>query len=217
MQRRTGRPHKVKRTAMIAIAAVAALAGLTAAPAAQAGPLVASAEGCPSAPLEQPFLPWLDPADYVLVPNGGFENGASKWSLAGSGVVAGNEPYYVHGADESKSLSIPSGASATSATMCVGLNEPTLRLFVRSGSPSLLSKLGVEVLYEDALGNVRSASIGSVSALSSTSWTPHVPMTIAANLLPLIGDKTPVKFRFTAQGSADWQIDDVYVDPYRKG
>ena len=213
MQRRTGRPRKGTRIATLAIAAVSALTALLAAPAAQAGPLVQSADGCSPAPLEQPFLRWLDPADYFLVPNGGFENGASRWSLDRAGGVAGNEPYYVHGAGESKSLSIHSGAAATSATMCVGLSEPTLRLFVRSSSPSLLSKLEVEVLYEDALGTVRSAPIGTVSALSSTSWTPHLPMAIGANLLPLIGDKTPVRFRFTAQGSADWQIDDVYVDP----
>lgn len=208
---RTG--PRSKRTARLAVAVVAGLTALAAAPAAQAGPLVASAEGCPTAPLEQPFLPWLDPADYVLVPNGTFERGGSQWSLDGADVVSGNEPYYVHGAGETKSLSITSGDSATSSTMCVGLNEPTLRMFVRSGSPSLLSRLRVEVLFEDAAGNVQSAQIGSIPALTSTSWTPFVPMVIGVNLLALIGDKTPVQFRVTAQGSADWHVDDVYVDP----
>jgi hypothetical protein len=186
---------------------------LTAAPSAQAGLLVESAGDCATAPLEQPFQPWLDPATYVLTGNGGFEQGASGWSLNGASVVQGNEPYYVHGAGESKSLSISSGDSATSDTMCVGLEEPTLRLFMKSSSASLLSKLKVEVLYEDAFGNARSAPIGLVPALTSTSWTPHLPMPVVANLLALVGDKTPVKFRFTAQGSANWQIDDVYVDP----
>ena len=214
MRRRTEvRPDKGKRTAILGVTLVAALTALMAAPAAQAGPLVASAGDCAVAPLEQPFLPWVDPATYVQVSNGGFEQGASGWSLAGASVVAGNEPYYVHGADEKKSLSVPSGASATSDTMCVGLEEPTLRLFVRSSTPSLLSKLKVEVLYEDAFGNVRSAPIGLVPALTSTSWNPHPPMVIGVNLLPLLDGKTPVKFRVTAQGSADWQIDDVYVDP----
>lgn len=213
MQRRTRRAQEGKYTAALGITLVAFLVALTAVPAAQAGPLVASADGCEPAPLEQPFTPWLDPATYVLTSDGGFENGASGWSLAGASVVEGNEPYYVHGAGESKSLSIPSGASATSDTMCVGLEEPTLRLFMRSSSASLLSKLKVEVLFEDATGAVRSLPIGAPSAPLSTSWTPHVPMVIGANLLPLIGDKTPVKFRFTAQGSANWLIDDVYVDP----
>jgi hypothetical protein len=207
MQRRS------KRTASLVVTLVAGLTALAAAPAAQAGPLVASADGCAAPGLEQPFTRWLDPNDYFLAPNGGFENGASHWSLDGASVVGGNESYYVHGAGDSKSLSLPSGASATSDTACVGLNEPTMRLFVKSSSASLLSKLKVEVLYEDASGTVRSAPIGSVPALGATSWTPHLPMAIAVNLLALVGDQTPVEFRFTAQGSASWQIDDVYVDP----
>ena len=213
MPRRTGTHHRSSLKSALTIAVLAAVGALAAAPAAQAGPLVASAEGCAAPSLEQPFTPWLDTSNYFLAPNGGFENGASHWSLDGAAVVNGNEPYYVHGAGESRSLSIPAGAAAISDTSCVGLNEPTVRLFVKSSTASLLSALKVEALYEDAYGNVRSLEIGSISALTSTSWTPHVPMVIGANLLPLVGDKTPVRFRFSAQGSASWQIDDVYVDP----
>jgi hypothetical protein len=37
-----------------------------------------------------------------------------------------------------------------------------------------------------------------------------------ANLLPLLpGAKTPVRFKFTPLGRAEFQIDDVYVDPWR--
>ncbi len=213
MRRRTG---SRKRSAIVALALPAALIALIAAPAAQAGPLVASAEDCSTGPLEQPFRPWLDPADYVLVPGGTFEDARKGWSLDGAGVVQGNEPYYVHAAGATKSLAIGPGDSATSATMCVGLEEPTLRLFVRSRAASLLSELRVEVIFEDADGGVHAAPIGHVPALSSTSWTPHVPMAIGVNLLPLIDGKTPVRFRFTARGSAGWQIDDVYVDPRRQ-
>jgi hypothetical protein len=39
-------------------------------------------------------------------------------------------------------------------------------------------------------------------------------MPIVVNLLPLLpGDHTAVAFRFSTAGN--WQIDDVYVDPYR--
>lgn len=208
-----GSPRKSHRPRSLAIALVAALTALVGAPVAQAGPLVESAEGCPTSALEQPFLPWLDPSEYVLLGGGTFEAKPDDWALAGASVVSGNEPYNVHGTGETKSLSIGSGGSATSATMCVGLWEPTLRLFVRSGAASALSKLKVEVLFEDALGNVQAAPIGAVPAVGSTSWNPYQPMAIGVNLLPLIGDKTPVRFRFTAQGSAGWQLDDVYVDP----
>lgn len=213
MPRRTGTHRTNPLKSALTIAAIAALSALAAAPGAQAGPLVESAEGCAAPSLEQPFTPWLDTSNYFLAPNGGFEQGASRWSLDGAAVVNGNEPYYVHGAGESRSLSIPAGAAATSDTSCVGLNEPTVRLFVKSGTASLLSRLKVEALYEDAFGNGRSLTIGSIPALSATSWTPHAPMVIGANLLALVGDKTPVRFRFSAHGSAGWQIDDVYVDP----
>ena len=39
---------------------------------------------------------------------------------------------------------------------------------------------------------------------------------MVGNLLPLLpGDMTPVEFRFTPLLGGDWQIDDVYVDPFR--
>jgi hypothetical protein len=42
-------------------------------------------------------------------------------------------------------------------------------------------------------------------------------MPIGVNLLPLLpGNYTAVAFRFRASGG-DWQIDDVYVDPYCRG
>ena len=51
--------------------------------------------------------------------------------------------------------------------------------------------------------------------LGGSSWHPTVPMPLIANILPLShSDKTPVRFRF-APLLGSWQIDDVYVDPYR--
>ena len=213
MDRRAAAPRRIRRTAALATALVAAVTAFVAAPSAQAGLLVSSAEGCPTFALENPFVPWADPMDYVSVPGGTFEDGAGGWSLGGTSVVSGNEPYYVHGAGESKSLSIGAGESATTGTMCVGLEEPTLRFFSKASKLSLLSSLKVDVLFETANGNVISAPVGVIPTALATSWTPHLPMAIVANLLPLINDKTPVRFRFTALGSASWQIDDVYVDP----
>jgi hypothetical protein len=181
------------------------------APAAQAGPLVASAGDCADIPLEQPFMPWLDPASYVLIPRGTFEGSTDGWQ--GGSVASGNEPWHVHGSGGTHSLSLPAGSSVTTPTMCVGLDEPTMRFFARSsGSP--LSSLKVEVLFEDGLGNARSAPIGVVTA---GPWAPTLPLPILVNLLPLLpGEKTPVQFRITPQGSANWRIDDVYVDPKRR-
>src|SRR3954468_16924491 len=108
--------------ALIALSTALALA----APAAQAGPLVKSAGDCSTAAVDQPFLRWLDPLHYALVPGGSFENGAPGWSLGTAQIVSGNEPFNDHGAGDSKSLAIPRGGSVTSPVVCVGLDKPFL-------------------------------------------------------------------------------------------
>jgi hypothetical protein len=191
---------------------IAALA--LSAPVAQAGPLADSASPCADQTYSQPFLPWADPASYTLAPDGSFENGAGSWSLSGGAAVdSGNESYHVGGAADSHSLSLPSGSSATSGAMCVGIEHPDIRVFARnSGSPA--STLRVDVLFEDASGNVNSLPIGTVS--SGSSWQPTAPSPVVANLLAVFSnDQTAVAFRFTPQGyGGSWRIDDVYVDPW---
>jgi hypothetical protein len=169
--------------------------------------------------LERPFRPWLDLASYTFAPNGGLENGTTDWTLSGGPrVVAGNEAFYVHSRSDSHALSLPTGASAKTQTMCVGLLDPTLRLFV-ANSGSVLSTLRVEVLYTDFLGVARTVPVGVV--LSTPAWQPTLPILFLANLTspPLITNgTTAVAFRFTAQGSfGGWKIDDVYLDPYKGG
>lgn len=203
------------RTRLLLVSAVAALAAIAlSAPAANAGPLVASAPNCAEETLTQPFLPWLDVAHYQFAPDGGFEAGGEGWALRGATAVGGNESYYLHDEGDSASLAIPAGSSATSPTVCVGIEHPTIR-FVAKRTSDLVGQMAVEVLFEDAAGNVRSAPIGAVDGTGT--WQPTAPMPIVANLLPLLpGDYTPVQFRFeTLSGSL--RIDDVYVDPYRKG
>ena len=52
--------------------------------------------------------------------------------------------------------------------------------------------------------------------LGGGAWQPTLPFPVLASLLPLLpGSKTPVAFRFTPAGAGSWQIDDVYVDPWR--
>ncbi len=76
---------------------------------------------CPSA-TSTPFAGWKDYANYVFAPDGGFESGASGWALSGGArAVSGNESFYVHSKLDKASLSLPSGASATSPPMCISL------------------------------------------------------------------------------------------------
>ena len=154
---------------------------------------------CPGRVIEQPFTAWGDPADYFLAPDGDFTAGGAGWDLAGAEVVE-------------DALELDSGASATSPRICVGVDDPTMRFFARSlGGPS--GTLSVKVLYTDADGVDRALTIGTVVSDEADGWTPVTPIPITANTYEM-----RVAFRFTAQGpGSEWQVDNVYVDPYRKG
>ena len=167
---------------------------------------------CEARTIEQPFVPWGDLADYFLAPDGDFSAGAAGWELAGSEVVEENEPYYVHGGDVAASVRLEAGATATSPTICVTEADPTMRFFARSDGEET-GTLDVEVLYTDAEGIPQSLTIGTVAATAAGEWTAIAPMAIVANVYEMT-----VAFRFTAQGTGSaWLVDDVYVDPYRKG
>lgn len=172
---------------------------------------------CSGQVFEKPFVRWLDPFNYVLLPNGTFEAGPTGWALRGSaGVVRGNEPFNVHGPGESKSLSLPPGSSATSSQICAKLLSPQLRFFaVNRGS--LLSTLKVEVLFPGLLGGTQALPI-LVPVLGTASWQPTLPLPFAINALALLSrdGSIPIAFRFTPQGTkGNWTIDDVYLDPYK--
>jgi hypothetical protein len=192
--------------------AAAGVAVLAMAGPAQAGILVKEAQGCTSSAPRQVFLPWMDFANYVPAP-GGFAESTTGWKLAGgAALVAGNEPWKVSGGG-SRALALPVGSRATTSAMCVGIGHPTMRFFARRTSGSLLSTLNVEVLFEGPLGLVLNLPIGAV--VGGGAWQLTLPFPVVASLLPLLpGSMTPVAFRFTPVGGA-WQLDDVYVDPWK--
>jgi hypothetical protein len=187
---------------------------MAAATPAHAGVLVASAQGCESPGASQVFLRWLDPMRYELAPGGDAES-AAGWTLTGGArVVSGNEPWKVGGRRDDSSLLLPRGSQATTGVMCVGIEHPTLRFFAKRTSGWLLDSLYVEVLFEGLGGAVKTLPVGVV--LAGGTWQPTLPYPVLASLLPLLpGEQTPVAFRFTPLGGASWQIDDVYVDPWR--
>jgi hypothetical protein len=202
------------RTGAAALVAVAALA--TGASAAHAGVLVASIPACDDQAVAKTFAPWLDYADYTALAGGDFESGASGWRMDGAASIAnGNESFHVGGSGDTKSLALQSNSSATSPSICVGLEHPTVRFFAKRRSTGLLASLStlrVDALVELADGTVLAVPIGVVA--NPGSWQPTLPMAIVANVLPVLpGAYTPVSFRFTAVGG-DWSVDEVWVDPY---
>ena len=207
--------RKIGRT--VAAAIIATIASTAFASTANAGLLTASAASCDDGPITQPFRQFGDAANYKLLPGGSFEAGTAAWQLSGGAkIVSGNETYKVGGATHSRSLSLPSGSAAVSPFTCVGLGDPTLRLFAKRNSAllGLVSTLNVQIQVQTSLG--LSVWLPVLPGdLGGSSWHKTAQMPLIANILPLsASDKTPVRFRFSPL-LGSWQIDDVYVDPFR--
>ena len=200
------RPKHVRSslTAMLGAAAVA----LAVAPAAEAA--------CTATPTTKAFAAFGDYADYNLAPAGAFESGATGWSLAGSWVTNGNEPWKIHGADDSKSLAISAGGKAVSPPICVGIQHPSFRFFARRTSGSW-GALNVKLRYQDATGATNEVTVGSVGG-SDAAWHP-TPSLALSTVLPIWNGNQSASVQIVLDpedyGGA-WAVDDVYVDPYSR-
>jgi hypothetical protein len=162
---------------------------------------------CPDA-TSKPFAGWSDYANYAFAPNGGFESGATGWSLSGAKVVPGNESFYIHASGEKYSLSMPAGASATSPPMCISLLSGKMRFVARGDSGA---KVKVQIIYRGLLSSVLGILDGGTYSVG-TSWKPSSQVGMLGGTLPLL--TSSVSFRFTAVGGAV-AIDDVYLDPMK--
>ena len=197
---------RLRFTSRLRLALVAGLAVLAFAPQAHAG-LLPSCAGT----FEKPFAQWGDSAPYMLVRDGGFEAGASGWSLTGGAtVVPGNEPYFVHGAGESRSLLLPARSAATSPPVCMVLGQPKMRFF--AVAPNGNGALRVEVLSRNLLGILSVLDGGVVNAGSR--WQPTPALSLLGSNLASPLWATWVQLRFRPLGDASLAIDDVYVDPW---
>jgi len=200
-------PSKRRILAAIAVAAGVLSAG---APAASA----TTASVCVAPKFSQPFLPWSDYAFYTLSPGGNMETGLPGWTLTGGArAVAGNESYYVGSRTDRMSLSLPAGAAAVSSPMCIDRTYPTFRFFARNLGAST-SDLRVDVLWKES-GFTRTYTAW-LDRKAGSQWTPVRSLRLPSGALST-GTLEPVTFRFTAVGmGANWQVDDLYVDPYMR-
>lgn len=182
------------------------------------GVLAASAQACSYTGARQVFKPWGDQHEYVLAPNGGFESGASGWSLGGgAGLVAENEAFHLNAAGDSTSLSLPAGSSAVSPPLCMSIDTPVFRMLARnSGNPS--STLRVEAIYNVlGLGLLHTTVTNSVSA--GKEWVPTQEMSPFLGLSTVVGTLVPtyIQVRITPVGPGGaWQVDDLFVDPFSR-
>jgi hypothetical protein len=193
--------------------AVAAVTVLAPAGTANAGILSQSAGPCPSYPTSKVFSKWLDQANYTLAPGGSFESASGLTFTGGAKIVAGNETAYVTKSTDKNSVLIPRGGTVTTGPICVGLDKPTVRFFARRPKFALLPLLTVEGVFTTRSGGTAALPLVGLP-LAGNSWSLQLPFLTTGALLEL-GDTTMMRFRIRAV-SGDWQVDDFYVDPWRR-
>jgi hypothetical protein len=180
---------------------------------ARAGELVAGAVcgfGEPSAA----FAPWGDDATYALAPQGDL-SATDGWTLdKEASVVPSADPF----SGARQSLELAKGAEVATPAMCVNLEHPTIRFFIKDTGGNEKSRLRVQVLYEDFQGHVKRLTIARLRA--GTEWRPSVVVPMYVNRLALASPQglTAVAFRFKAEGLQKGEtlsISSLYVDPFR--
>jgi hypothetical protein len=175
-----------------------------------------AAQACNYTGAEQVFAPWGDQHSYVLAPDGGFEAGSQGWLLGGGAkTVAGNEAFYLNDASDSRSLSLPAGSATVSPPICMSIDTPIIRLFARNtGDPS--SGLRVEASYT-LLGLLHTKAISTV--YTGSAWAPSQQLSTVLSLSTVVGTLIPssIQIHITPVGSGgQWQVDDLYVDPFAR-
>ena len=126
-----------------------------------------------------------------------------------------NEPFFISGnKNDSHSLLLPAGSSAYSGTVCFALGNWHLRMLAKNvGSTN--GALRVQVIVPSLLGGLLTVLDGGTVGANST-WAPSPRFQLLlSNVTSLLGTKA-VAFRFTPVGKgAAFQIDDVYLDPWK--
>jgi hypothetical protein len=171
---------------------------------------------CPAPPVTTPFSQWGDSNDYFLIPGGSFEGTDDQlgWTLSGASLTSENEPFFANNDGDTQSLTITGGGSATSPFFCVDNTMTSLRFFAQQATAG--GGLRVQALVQTSDG-VTTAPVAHLWDGSMPSWAPTD--VIPGDTSGLSDDQTlMVALRFTVRNpAASWQIDDVYVDPYRSG
>lgn len=184
-------------------------------------PLVAAgpaSAACATTATKKAFAAFGDKADYSLLPGGGFETGTTfGWNFGLSSVVAGNETSFIGLKTDSKSLAVPAKAITVSPKFCVGVEHPTFRFFAKRRSGTW-QNLQVKLRWTDSRGNVNTTAVGALNGSDFATWKP-TPSFKLAQTLPLwqAGQTITAQIVLDPEDyGGDWQVDDIYIDPYRR-
>ena len=154
------------------------------------------------------FAPWGDSAYYMLTPGGSFESGTPSWKLGGGAkIVSGNESFYLNSKTDTKSLSMPSGSTAITPTMCFQAGDWHMR-FVGKGT----GRVRVTIMVPSLLGLISVLDGGTVRPGGTWAPSPKVSL-LLTNVGGLLTTRA-IALKFTATDGSS-QIDDVYLDPFK--
>lgn len=193
------RARSYRRQARMALCAAAVL--LPAAPAA----------ACPEVPTTAAFADWGDDSQYAPVAGGTFEE--LSWATTGPAeLIMENNPFSVAGPGAS-SLWLGSGSTVTSPELCVSRYYPHLRFVARAEQKP---ELKVEVLYTDDHGRPNVTAVGSEHGDRYPTWGPSKQVKLK-KVLPTGEEVRDVHVRFAVKGKGTWLVDDVLIDPAKRG
>jgi len=169
---------------------------------------------CGFAASSQRFLPWGDDAEYALIPEGDLST-AAHWTLnKAASVMPGGDP----ATGAAQSLQLAAGGQAATPAICVDVDHPSARFFVRDLNGRGKSDLKVEVLYDDPSGKAQHLTVAKLRPGSDWQPSPIIPIYMNMIAAATPSGLTAVAFKFSAEGlekNEAYSLSSVYVDPFK--
>ena len=154
--------------------------------------------------MSQPFADSGDKRSYVTAPGGDFGAAdAQGWQLYGGAAVVADS-------HAGQALDLPAGSVAVSPAMCVDLDYPTARLWLRAQSRH--TKVTVGVAYAGTKTATKPHWVGDLDA-KSAAWQLSHDFAVHPDLAGKKSGWREVAFVFVADKDGGARIDDLYVDP----
>ncbi|MDQ8046543.1 MAG: hypothetical protein AAGC46_17100 [Solirubrobacteraceae bacterium] len=213
--------HLPRAAAAIAVAA-AAFTVPSSASAASIGLSTSSSSStlnCAAQALSQPLLKFGDTASYWLAPGGDFETKAAGWKLSNAAVVSGNETLGVLPGGSALKLGTSIGtASATTPDFCVDPLHPNFRFLVKTNS--LTAVVNTKINFKGPLG-VTLTVPAKLNTMGNGNWTLSQSQPLATaipNIFLNGGITASITFSSAVSSLGGYvTIDDLLIDPYRRG
>jgi hypothetical protein len=163
------------------------------------------------------FAPWGDTSDYAAAPGGLFE-GSLDWTSTGSPELVPDANPFAQSAEDTTSVALGEGDAITSPLICLTRWHPHMRFAARwSGRKA---RLDLDVLWTDDKGKLKSVSLADSDPNQFPAWALSKRV-MFKRVLPRDEVIRTVQLRFRVRDDGDetssWLVDNVFVDPVKKG